>query len=84
MYRGADRVVLEVLQGSNDVEKSPSSKRAPAVGCNNERQAFRNGIRMDDQREYQRVHQGQPRRGPVRACGVSLLFLTVPSTNDVL
>ena len=30
------------------MEKSPPSQRAPAVGCDDERQAFRDGVGMDE------------------------------------
>ena len=60
---------VDVLQGGNDVEKSPSSKRAPVFGCGNDRQPSCNGIGMDGQWQYKSVHQSQSRRKPVRACG---------------
>lgn len=50
-FQGVDDGRVEVLQGSDDMEKSPQPKRAPTIGCDDERQAFCNGIRMDDQWE---------------------------------
>ena len=66
------------------MEKSPSSKRAPVFGCGNDRQPSCNGIGMDGQWQYKSVHQGQSRRKPVRACGVSLVFLAASSTDNDL
>ena len=61
------------------MEKSPPSKRAPAVGCDDERQAFRDGIGVDDQWNYKSIYQGQSRCGPVRACGVQFCLLSHPA-----
>ena len=55
-YRVADCDSVGFLQRSDNVEKSQPSKRTLVVGCNNERQGSRNGIRMDVQWEYKRVH----------------------------
>ena len=41
---GANCDCVEVLQGGNDVEKSPPSKRAPVSGCANDRKPSCNGI----------------------------------------
>ena len=56
---------VEVLQGSDDVEKSPPPKRAPTARRHNAQQAFCNGVGMDGQREYKSVHSGKPKCGPV-------------------
>ena len=84
VYPGADCDRADVLQGGNDVEKPPSSKRAPVSGCADDEQPSCNGIRMDGQWQYKSVHQGQSRRKPVRACGASLVFLAASSTDDDL
>ena len=59
---------IEVLQGSHNMEGSSSPERSTAVGGNNDEQPIRNGIRMDDQREYQRIHQVARGGRSVRAC----------------
>ena len=41
---------------------------APVAGSDNEGPPICNGIRMDDQREYQRIHQVAPGGRSVRAC----------------
>ena len=48
----------DVLQGSCNVEESPPSKCAPAVGSDDEEKTLCNGFRMDGQWEYKRVRQG--------------------------
>ena len=52
VYSSADYNCIDVLQGSNDVEKSSPSKRTPVSGCANDKQPPCNGIGMDVQREY--------------------------------
>ena len=44
-----------VLQGGHDLEDALPSERVATVGCDNERESVRNGIRMDEEWEHQRV-----------------------------
>ena len=50
--------VGEVLQGGRNVECSPPSKRATAVGGDNGCSQLRDGIGVDGKWEHQRVYQG--------------------------
>ena len=48
---------VDVLQGGYHMESPPSSERVAVVGGDNEQRPVRDGVRMDDQREHQRVCQ---------------------------
>ena len=55
---GVDRNCAAILQGSHNVEKPRAPKRPPVVGSNDERQVH-NDIKVDGQREHQRIYQGE-------------------------
>ena len=73
VYRGADarHDRTDVLQGSCNMEESPPSECAPAVGSDNGGEALRDGFRMDGQWQYHRVRRGTQGCESVRACRVS-------------
>lgn len=48
---------VEVLQGGYDMEVSPSSERATAIGGDNDKQPVRDGIGVDGQRKHQRIYR---------------------------
>jgi hypothetical protein len=48
---------IEVLQGSYNVESASPSERTAVIGRDDGQQPVRDGIGMDDKREYQPVHQ---------------------------
>ena len=60
------------------MEGPPSSKRATSVGCDDGWGTIRHGIRVDDQRKYQRILGEQSWCGSAGACkpfiGSSLLL----------
>ena len=58
-YRRADDRCdrADVLQGSHNVEEPLPSECAPAVGGDNGKKGLRNGLRVDGQWEYKRIHR---------------------------
>ena len=60
------------------MERSPSSKRATALGGDDEHSTICNGIGVDGKWEHQRVYQGPWGCEPVSACKV---LLRVPTTS---
>ena len=66
---------VEVLQGGRDMEIPLPQKCVAIVGSDDGQQPVCDGIRVDVQREHQRVHQGAQGCESVRACRFwSLLF----------
>jgi len=61
---------IEVLQGSFDVESSLPSERTATVGSDHDRLPVRDGMGVDGEREYYRVHQVARGCESVRTCGV--------------
>jgi len=59
----------DILQGSHSVEEPLPSECAPTVGSDDGGKAVCDGLRMDGQWEYQRIHQGTWECKSVRACG---------------
>lgn len=51
--------LAEVLQGGRCVEGPQSPKRRTIGGCDNDRESFRNGFRVVEEREHQRVCEGK-------------------------
>ena len=57
----------EFLQGGFDLELSPPSKHIAVVGCDDDRDSVRNGVRMDGKWQYQRVREDEWGRRSVEA-----------------
>lgn len=57
------------------MEGSSSSKRAPAVGRNDDWESVCDGIGVDGERQHQRVREGGYPRGPVGTCMFSFEVL---------
>ena len=74
VYRRIDdhRDCADVLQGGCDMEDPSPSECAPAVGSDDGGKALCDGLGMDGQWEYHRVHRGTSGGKSVRACRVSL------------
>ena len=49
------------------MENPPSPEHTAAVGSDNGRESICDGIRVDDERQHQRVSEGGRQRGPVTA-----------------
>ena len=68
------RDCTDVLQGGRNVEESPPSKCALAVGSDDGGKAVCDGFRMDGQWEYCRVRRGTSGCESVQARRVSLPY----------
>ena len=53
---------IGVLQGGRDVERAQPSKRVAAAGSDYDRRSVRNGVKLDDKWERQRVCESPSRR----------------------
>ena len=59
---------LEVLQGGCGMERPSPSECAATARRDGDRYPIRDGIRVDDKREHQRVCEGTSQHGSVEAC----------------